>query len=276
MPELFAGDLGRIHLSSLLQLAEAEAFCGWLTLGDAGRVGMRDGEVIDAQCGPLGGRDALRTLFFATSGRFSFTDDEPPSGAALASMMQLIMDGVRIVDEWERLGPSVLAPRRGSPGPSAAGQAGRVLELLDGTRALFEAVAASEVPPVVVLDAIASLVDEGALMEMDAPRSGPVPSPIPRQSAPTPAPEAAPADRPSDARPKLDYETAMSLGREALRAGQYGDAEEAFDAALAARPDDYTARHAVRRARRLRQTGATDTLASWVSARTRQNADQPQ
>ena len=113
MPEALRGDLSHVRLSSLLQLVEAEGATGALSFPGSGVVRLSRGDIIEAAAGPLSGYAAVRTLFFVPSGPFVLDviaqDPDGPRLPPLVPVTRAVLDGVRLLDEWARIGGMVLA-----------------------------------------------------------------------------------------------------------------------------------------------------------------------
>ncbi len=247
MAEVLRADLGRIRLASLVQLAEGELFTGLLELPGA-ELTFRDGEPVDARCGALRGIDALRQMFLLARGAAVLTPREVAEARPMGNVLALVMEGCRIADEWDRVGPMVLAPTSTEP---LAGLPAEVVRGLDGRRSLARVLGDLGVPAIGALDPVLRLLDAGALREVAPPRPDDVRTPT-SPSEPTPP---APPPRTADPRVRAapDYWARLEDGRRLLRAGDLAGAEAAFRDALEARPGDRIATQNLRRARALRE-----------------------
>ncbi|MCK6504253.1 DUF4388 domain-containing protein, partial [Myxococcota bacterium] len=137
MPELLAGSLKAVGLPSLLQLAESEGLSGRLTLHGAGEVDLREGQPVGARCEGLWARAALMELFLVDADRFSLDGaGSLPAGPPLGEVIELVMEGCRLADEWSRLAacPVARAPQAPVPGPVGALLAGEAAQDGDGGR----------------------------------------------------------------------------------------------------------------------------------------------
>lgn len=249
MPELLSGSLRAVGLPSLLQLAETEGLSGRLALHGAGEVQLRDGLPVAARCEGLEARAALMELFLVDVDRFSLHAVEVlPDGAPLGEVLELVMEGCRLADEWSRLAPCPITTAPADPVPGAAGA---LLAALDAGQPLERGRRAAGLARAACVDPILDLVEQGRLRlgaPLPLPADPPAPSPAPAPGLPQPqSPPVAPAAAP------LDYFTALERGRAQLRDRDHDGAEASFQAALAARPDDRVARQNLARARQLRQ-----------------------
>ncbi|MCB9675656.1 MAG: DUF4388 domain-containing protein [Alphaproteobacteria bacterium] len=254
-------ELEAVHLASLVQLVEGEMFDGWLHC-PTGRLGLRQGAVVAARCGELDGMPALRELFLCPVGRVRL-ERGVAEGAPLGGTLALVMEGVRIADEWDRLAPLVLDEAAGFEAPTIGPVDRALLNGFDGVRTTYEVVKAAGIRPSGVTDALLQLMDEGWLVEVAPARPDEVrrwqatvgtepveaPAPAPVAAAPEPEPEPM-APAPTAVEPQ-DYYEALDAGRIALRAGDHDAAEASFMAALAARPGDRIAAQNLKRVRAL-------------------------
>lgn len=245
MPEVLAGSLKAVGLPSLLQLAESEGLSGRLSLHGAGEVELREGLPVAARCEGLQARAALLELFLVDADRFSLlATASPPAGAPLGEVIELVMEGCRLADEWSRL---AACPVVRGPAAPVAGPVGRLLAALEPGQPLDIGRRAAGLARAACVDPLLDLVEQGAL-RLAPPVELPAPAPA---ELPPPAPAAVPAE-PAGPAP-VDYYTALEQGRDHLRTRDHDAAEAAFQAALAARPDDRVARQNLARARQLRQ-----------------------
>ncbi len=242
MPEILRGRLDRISLASVLQLADGEAFDGWLLVDGATRIGCRAGSIISAELGVLRGRQAVRELFLVRKGRFALELTKAPgTEQPIGSTMGLVMDGCRIADEWHRLAAMVLevieVDRSGLTDPTRA-----VVARLDGTRCTLEAVLEVGCPSSAVVDELLSLLESGSVAEVAPPKH----DLVERLSA-------GDAERiQPDVTEGVDFHQALELGRAALKARDFPRAEAFFLEALNVRPGDRIANQNLRRVRQLR------------------------
>jgi len=122
------GNLAQIPLVDLLQILSMNRKTGRLRIereGERGEVALSSGQVTDAQVGAVSGEKALYRLLSRREGQFSFHAGPVPAEGRIARRLdELLLEGLRQVDELARLLPAL-------PGP------GERLELF---------VAASEIP----------------------------------------------------------------------------------------------------------------------------------
>ncbi len=106
------GSLGQIPLTDLLQLFHMNRRTGTLELQgrepgggeERGAISLRDGNVLGANAGRVQGEKALFRLLAWRDGSFAFTP-RPVSAPAkiLTPTRALLLEGVRQIDEWNRL-----------------------------------------------------------------------------------------------------------------------------------------------------------------------------
>jgi tetratricopeptide (TPR) repeat protein len=209
-----AGELGAVTLASVLQLVRADRLAGRLVLR-RGWIGMREGLPVQAACGDLDGELALMELFVDASGPFHLDTDSPGSGAPLGDLIGLVMDGCRLSDEWERCrtqGVSV------APDVELPEHLESVRSDLVAGFALQVVARRNRVSGVELVETVLELVEleEATLVAA------------------------------SDPPLELDYYQALELGRAAYRAKEWPRAIQAFERALACRPDDRVAKQNLR------------------------------
>ncbi|MED5371371.1 MAG: DUF4388 domain-containing protein [Myxococcota bacterium] len=107
MAEL-TGSLQVCSAPSLIQLAEWQSWTGTLSSGST-RIGFRDGLPVAASRGDHSGRLALLEWFLDEDGEFRFSNEEQPSETRpLGNPNELVMEGIRVADEWARVSAKVL------------------------------------------------------------------------------------------------------------------------------------------------------------------------
>ncbi len=138
---------------------------------------FRDGKVIDAEAGTLQGEDAVYRLLTWSEGDFEVIFRTVRRREAInASSQGLLMEGMRRLDEWQRLLEQLpplshrfeidtieLAARLGE----VPDDNNRILRLIDGKRSLLEVIDASDVGDLECLQAISRLYFEGMLIDLD-------------------------------------------------------------------------------------------------------------
>lgn len=230
------GDLAHISLSSVLQLAEAESVTGRLTLRETRSIDLLRGVPVAAQLDHITGITAVLDLFTEPGERFSLVLNGAITGRPLGDTLGLILEGCRIADDWARLANLITRPVNVSE-IAVQSPAARVLAKLNGRTTIGEATRQAGVARSDVVDDLTALVEARQLLELTTP------PPPERDRAPLPS----------------DYFTALEVGRTALRAGAYDQAEAAFTHALSLRPGDRVAAQNLRRATDLRTTGRAGT-----------------
>lgn len=272
--EIFGGDLRDVSLSSLLQLARAEAVSGWIRFQPEGEVGLQSGRVISARCASLSGSDALRELLFRDHGRFVVIRGQPQVVDHIEDVTHVVMDAYRLRDEWARIANLALRCPPSRPWRPTGGPVDSVVAELDGQRPLADIVAAGQPVVTPVVDALITALNAGQLERVRAvpthqPQSWPPPTPpaiptsraavtVPSLPMRTPAPLSAPSpappppDHPPVAHipvhpptPESFYEL-MDRARSHVRSEDYAAAEAALRRALELRPGDRVARQNLR------------------------------
>jgi hypothetical protein len=166
----FRGDLQQVSSVDLLQLLAMNRRSGTLAINTpagAGEVRIKNGEIVDAVFRRLEREKALYRLLGETDGTFSFVGGIPQFLERIrTSTSTLLMEGLRQLDEAVRLrqklaldGAALLAIA--PPGPEASEAEGRVLETLTTPRTLAELLDEVMLPDLAVLEALASLLEQG-------------------------------------------------------------------------------------------------------------------
>jgi len=166
----FRGDLQQVSSVDLLQLLAMNRRSGTLSINTpagAGEVRIKNGEIVDAVFRRLEREKALYRLLGETDGTFSFVGGIPQFLERIrTSTSTLLMEGMRQLDETARLRQSLaldgtallaIAP----PGADTSEAAGRVLETLTTPRTLPELLDEVMLPDLAVLEALASLLEQG-------------------------------------------------------------------------------------------------------------------
>ena len=184
----FSGTLDDIGLVDLLQLIEtgrktcvlhvattAEQSGGFVAKEEErARVYCRDGQVIDAEVGPVHGREGLYRLLLWNDGVFEMEFTQLGREDVVNTTTQaLLIEGMRRLDEW-----SVLQPRLPDLHAlfdvdyKALGRVGdlpemveAVVRLFDGQRTVLDVVNDSEFDDVASLSVVARLFDDGILYD---------------------------------------------------------------------------------------------------------------
>jgi hypothetical protein len=233
--------LERVHLGSLLQLAEAEAISGYFQL-DGGVVELASGNVVAARTATgLEGVAALRELLLATDGRTLLVLDPGIRGSSLGRTIGFVMDSVQQLDEWEEIAPA--SWRAPGPLPALQDEAQRaLLEALladmSGGRALGEVVARRRADRVRVLDLMRPLVASGHVTPARPLAGARVERLDERADGPATTPAAPPAHGPASPSRGEDVGALVERARAQAREGALEDAAGLLERVLALRPDD--------------------------------------
>ena len=173
----FSGSIADMNVVDLLQTFEVSRKSGivHLTNGDsAADIFFRDGKVVDAALGRLGGEEAVYRALIWNDGEFEveFTKVENPD-AIESSTQGLLMEGMRRVDEWgrllEALPPLTTAFEVDSEEllerlNEIPDELNSILRLFDGKRSLMAVVDASPFEDLSTLSTISKLYFEGLLV----------------------------------------------------------------------------------------------------------------
>lgn len=122
----FAGNLSFLNLGELLQLLGTTGSSGTVSIHNAhaaqpGIIYIDKGNPINAANGSKTGLDALFSLFGWLDGQFEFVQEDVAVEKSIAkSRMEIILDGLRLLDEGqiEKIGPA--APAGSKPTDTAA------------------------------------------------------------------------------------------------------------------------------------------------------------
>ena len=215
------GRLGIVCLASLLHLLESEAFDGFLVLEGRATLELRQGHIIHVRAGDLTGLTALHSLFFLDGDVFLVIPGEPPPGAVLGTTMELVMEAYRLIDEWARLAPMILAA---TPAAREASSLAELLPLLDGVATVGELVAELERSPVQLIDPLLDALARGlvTVVARDA-----------EASCSPPKPE--------------EFYELLDTGRALMRKGDLTRAATMLRRAVRAQPENRLARQNLRR-----------------------------
>jgi CRP-like cAMP-binding protein len=139
----FAGNLNFLNLGELLQLLGTNGGSGTLRIisplaDEPGLVFVEKGSPVDARNDHLSGLDALYSLFGWTQGRFEFLQEPVEREKTIKkSRMEIILDGLRMLDEGKITRLAVETAPAETPGPETAHEprpvsAGQPLPLIKG------------------------------------------------------------------------------------------------------------------------------------------------
>lgn len=168
---VLSGDLERMSLSDLLeaiQLGRKNAHIRVEHGGESSHLWCSDGDVIDAQSGPLVGTQAVYRLLALQQGRLQAEFiNVLRDRTVVTSTEALLIDGARRFDECKMLRQQLGDTQRVCV-PSAADATGAELEPLerellqafDGTRSIADVIAASRQPELETLHALQRLLAE--------------------------------------------------------------------------------------------------------------------
>ncbi len=246
----FAGDLADMGVVDLLQTLEIGRKTGVLYLstpnGRSGLLYFQDGKIIDALQGAIKGERAVYRMLAWADGNFRI-DFKPINREVKidSSTQALIMEGMRRLDEWERLAEqlppldSVLILDAGElmrQYPEKFPQkAGQMLQLFDGKRTILQAVDESGLDDLPALNIISKLYFQGLLKPLESQAGGGAAAAhvaIAFTSPPAPAAPAAASAAPAPAG-EDDSGTFGSLG--AAVAEIFGDSPTARDPGMSSK-----------------------------------------
>lgn len=218
---------GSLSLSSWLQLAEIEGISGLLAFESAS-LGFADGRLVRAHKGDHSGADAVFELFVTEPGAGRLSESTvQPDGIDWDSTTATLY-GFRMLDEWNRVFPMVLATTQDDPAEGLA----EIWGVFDGERTVAEVVAEARVPRARLVEPLAQAVREGAL----------------KAAAPPDEARALAASTPVSPEEFWDL---MDQAHDLMRSRDLAGAEQTLMRALRARPDDALARQNLLRVRRL-------------------------
>ncbi|MES2638934.1 MAG: DUF4388 domain-containing protein [Myxococcota bacterium] len=229
MPEILRGDLQAVGLSTVLQAVEAEGLTGKISV-PRGEIEVHMGNVVSARVANLGGIDALMELFLQPGGTFVVHTAEVVPAVALGPLTTLVLDGCRLLDEWQRIAASALLPTGTGPLPATLA---RLTPHLDGRTAIRDGVTTAGEWRCRVIDPLIQALEDGRLSQHDAVVS-PAAAPAPPVDTPTPGDD-------------TSFDATIDTARRLVREGRLGEARAAFERALVDRPNDRIALQNLRR-----------------------------
>lgn len=122
-PAGFGGEIVGFSLADVLQLNIQNRFSGCISVDSeegAGRIFLRDGEVVHAEASGHGGEEAFCEILSWPEGRFSLQSNVSAARTTIQKgWRHLMLDAFRIIDE-RRAGKAPPAPPPAAGGPSAA------------------------------------------------------------------------------------------------------------------------------------------------------------
>lgn len=233
-PEALSGDLRWVSLASLLQLAESEAHTGRLVLG-GGTVTVKGGRPVAATWRALSGRKALLQALLTPGGRFALQVGESVSeDAPIGDVQALVMDACRLTDELERLRPMRLAATSGAAEADPIAEQLRLA--MDGRRDVPQLLAHTQIPEVLAIDPLVSMVARGAARHVEGP------------------PATTPATTTTTTTAAVDQDELVARARAAMRARDLDLALDLFRQALERDPGDRVLAQNVHRVELLRRS----------------------
>lgn len=214
MADVLTGSTEFVSLGSVLQLAESEVLTGTLKVGLA-ELGLYGGRVVRASYGRADGVDALMEAMLQRGAPFTLDNAPVAAGPSLGETGPLLLEAFRLMDDWARIEALVLR----ALGPLEPALA-TLAPALDGTRTVGAAADQAGVVRVRIIDPLLAAYEAGAFEQL----ATPLPPPLP-----------------------ADFDSLIDRGRAYLRDGRYADARDAFERAVALRPDDRVATQNLRR-----------------------------
>lgn len=167
MPDALQGDLAWVSLGGLLQLAESEATCGHLEITGLARIDLVNGRAVGARFGELEGWPALLQALLQRAGAFRMVAGEKVDGAArpIADTGMAILEGCRLVDELDRVGPMRLRAARPPEDPARR----TLAAAMNGDRTVLEVLREARVREVRGVDTIIAMMEAGEAVEAAPP-----------------------------------------------------------------------------------------------------------
>ncbi|MCB9552937.1 MAG: DUF4388 domain-containing protein [Myxococcales bacterium] len=189
------GDMGVVDLIQTLSLGHKSGTIHIERPGHHATLWFRDGALIDASTGALQGEEAVYRALCWESGEFDVDFRPPQRPAAIATpTADLLMEGLRRVDEWNRIGEQLppldtvfevdyaeLSERLAE----LPDEANALLRLFDGRRTALDAIDDAALPDLAALALLSRLYFEGVIRRLDGPVE-PAPE-APREPARAPA-----------------------------------------------------------------------------------------
>jgi DNA-binding response OmpR family regulator len=167
------GNLAQIPLVDLLQVLSANRKTGRLTVereGERAEVSLREGRVVDAQLGALGGEKALWRLLTRHDGQFAFLPGVPSALERIDRRLdELLLEGLRQADELSVLLQALpvthdqveLAVPVGELPEGLHPTTGEVVALLERPRSFAELVDLCHASDLEATRAVAALLERG-------------------------------------------------------------------------------------------------------------------
>lgn len=223
MPEALTGDLAWVSMGSLLQLAESEATCGHVEITGSARVDLVNGRPVAAAFGQLDGWPALLQALLQRAGTFRMVAGEKVDGTArpIADTGMAILEGCRLIDELDRIGPMRLRAIRIPDEPLRR----TLTDAMNGDRTVLEVLRYADVPEVKAIDPLIAMIEGGDVVEAAPPDRAR-------------AEEVRLREAEEAAEGPVDTDTLIDRARAAVRARDLASAVRLFRRALEQRPGD--------------------------------------
>jgi DNA-binding response OmpR family regulator len=191
-PATFNGTLAGMGLVDLFQLIETgrkscvlrvttdRARSGGFTQDseENGRLFFKDGQLIDAETSRLRGERATYRMFLWDDGSFELDFNLPARQAVIDTPTQaLLLEGMRRVDEWSRITPSLPAlstrlavdyRRLSARAAELPEEVEQVLNLFDGRRTILDVIDETGLDDLATLQVISRLLLDGVLQDKGA------------------------------------------------------------------------------------------------------------
>jgi DNA-binding response OmpR family regulator len=176
-------DAGVPDLVAALDLGKRSGELALRRAGAAGALWLREGRVVDAECGNVGGERAFYRMLLWTSGSYEFVPGAvAPERVTIALGAQaLLQEGLRRIVEWDRVREQLppldavyevsyrsLTERLAE----IPDEVNNVLRLFDGHRTLLRVAEDAPFDDLTSLNVIAKLFVEGLLEQVSAPKEG--------------------------------------------------------------------------------------------------------
>ncbi len=166
---ILSGSLRHVGIGSLLNLITSEQYSGWLTIEDAGTIGFCKGCMTCASTSGATGTRAVLELFLAFEGNFLFELGDCPHGPSLGPTMALMMEGCRLLDEWNRLSAMVLGTNGSLPADENRGLIDDFERLLDGRITVGELAVELAASPLDLIDPLLADLESGIVANVAPP-----------------------------------------------------------------------------------------------------------
>ena len=177
------GSLDDVPLSDIIQLVSMSGKTGAFVLKSPSQVGkifLRDGQIVHAQLGGLGGEDAFLEIASWQEGSFAFEENlHAVQPSIQRSSTSLLMEAARRADEWQVLSkhiPSIylipaLTDRTWSTSVSFSPQEWSVICKIDRRRSIDEIASGLGIPASEVCKLLYGLVTTGLVELRDLPEN---------------------------------------------------------------------------------------------------------